>query len=650
MSGDRQAWARQGLGLMPGSNMRERQMGALARMGVVSLGCMAVSVLSSPAAMAQSLPVVSHPVVQPLPTGNAQAQAASNDPARQLSNALGRIARNPSDAEALLDAGNAATALGDTASAEGFYARAEKLAPGNPHALAALAVSKLRGEDPVGAIPMFEQASQGMVLSGDQLADRGLSYDLVGDNASAQRYYREALANGANDEAVRRLALSQAIAGDRKSMETTLAPLLQKQDRAAWRTRAFAFAIMGHEDEAEAIAHSTMPPELANGMAPYLRFMRKLTPAQQAAAANLGRFPHASQIGKDDARIAAYASQHGIRRLAAADAPLAPAGAPLAPAATAAAPTKLAAATKSRSRGWKGGAPVDAPAPAAATSPPAASNPLPPEPNPSREVSPPPALASAARRTAPATTAAATPARTDAELPPIGAGTQQPAPAFAMTGGKPHEEASRFDLGRLPPGESPVSAAPAKPGPVAAVPPAPGVTAPPPPPVTFVAAEPAAPVGNKPAAKPVAKPTAKASSHKPNFAEAFSEWGSPSGRKEISEAPASGAVDIRKIKAPRPAPKAPPPPKYPSRVWVQVGVGRDFKRIAYDWRQMSRDYAKILKGMPAWTADWGRTNRVLVGPFDDQADAKAFEAKLKKAGRDGAFMWLSDEGQEVDPL
>jgi uncharacterized protein YutD len=83
---------------------------------------------------------------------------------------------------------------------------------------------------------------------------------------------------------------------------------------------------------------------------------------------------------------------------------------------------------------------------------------------------------------------------------------------------------------------------------------------------------------------------------------------------------------------------------------VQVGVGRDFTRIAYDWRQMSRDYAKILKGMPAWTADWGRTNRVLVGPFDDQADAKAFEAKLKKAGREGAFMWLSAEGQAVDPL
>jgi Flp pilus assembly protein TadD len=86
------------------------------------------------------------------------------------------------------------------------FTAAQQASPGNPHVAAALASVKLRGEDPVDAIPLFEQASQGTVLSGDLLADRGLAYDLVGDNASAQRYYREALANGANDETVRRLA------------------------------------------------------------------------------------------------------------------------------------------------------------------------------------------------------------------------------------------------------------------------------------------------------------------------------------------------------------------------------------------------------------------------------------------------------------
>ena len=40
-------------------------------------------------------------------------------------------------------------------------------------------------------------------------------------------------------------------------------------------------------------------------LAPYLRYMPRLTRAQQAAAANLGRFPTAAQIGRDDPRLAA---------------------------------------------------------------------------------------------------------------------------------------------------------------------------------------------------------------------------------------------------------------------------------------------------------------------------------------------------------
>jgi hypothetical protein len=109
-------------------------------------------------------------------------------------------------------------------------------------------------------------------------------------------------------------------------------------------------------------------------------------------------------------------------------------------------------------------------------------------------------------------------------------------------------------------------------------------------------------------------------------------------------------VDIRKIKAPRPAPKAPPPPPNPSRVWVQVGVGRVPARIAYDWRRMTREAPKLFAGRKPWTSDWGRTNRVLVGPFDDEDEAKAFVAKAKKAGHDDTFMWLSANGQAVDPL
>lgn len=607
---------------------------------------MLAGVLAGGPAVAQSLPVVSHPVVQPLPSETA---STSTDPARQLSNALGRVGRNPRDADALADAGNAAMAMGDEASAAGFYARAERIAPGNAKAAAGWATAKLHGDNPIGAIPLYDQAASGGALTSEQQADRGLAHDLVGDNANAQRFYREALAGGANDEAARRLALSQAIGGDRKGMETTLAPLLQKQDRAAWRTRAFAFAILGREDEAVAIARSTMPAELANGMAPFLRFMRRLTPAQQAAAANLGRFPPAAEIGKDDPRIVAYAAQHGVKRLAAADAPLTPAGAPLG--------TTMAMATPSRQESKTSRRKAEAVAAAVVRND--AANPLPPEPNPSREVSPPPALASAVALPPPP---AAQPPRRVAEATPRPVATVPPpaqapaqAPGFAALSGDKPKAVGVFDLAHLPAGEA--TAAPRTgpmPDPVstrsqpeASVPPEPKVEAPAPRPVS-PPLEAARPAPVRVAAK---TPAPKAPARKASFAEAFSAWGAPETARATAEAPASGAVDIRKITPRRPAPKAPPPPPpNPSRVWVQVGVGRSAERIAFDWRKRVREQPKLFAAQKAWTSDWGRTNRVLVGPFEDEEDAKVFVAKAKKAGVDDSFVWLSPDGQAVDAL
>ncbi|HWU04783.1 MAG TPA: tetratricopeptide repeat protein, partial [Novosphingobium sp.] len=254
---------------------------------------------------AASAPAVSREVVQPLPT--------ATDPSRALNSALMQLARDPRDPEALLSAGESALAMGDVQAAIGFLTRAERLTPNNQRVLTALGGARLRSQDPVAALEAFDAAARLGPLSAEQLSDQALSHDLVGDNPPAQRLYREALAKGAGDEAARRLALSLAIVGDRRGVDMVLAPMLQKQDRSAWRIRAFAFAIMGREDEAVAIASTTMPADLANGMAPYLRYMRRLTPAQQAAAANLGFFPQASQIGQEDPRIAAYASLHGIR-------------------------------------------------------------------------------------------------------------------------------------------------------------------------------------------------------------------------------------------------------------------------------------------------------------------------------------------------
>ena len=147
-----------------------------------------------------------------------------------------------------------------------------------------------------------------------------------------------------------------------------------------------------------------------------------------------------------------------------------------------------------------------------------------------------------------------------------------------------------------------------------------------------------APVAPVPAAPP--RPV------KRDFAQAFGALGTA----KVDTAPVSGAVDLRKIAAPRPAPKAPPPPAHPSRIWVQLEVGRDSDRLAFDWRRMKREEPELLRGKKPSTTEWVRTNRLLVGPFETEAAAKAYNEKLRKAGHDGTYMWISPTGQAVDAL
>ena len=179
---------------------------------------------------------------------------------------------------------------------------------GNSQVKAGLARALVRTCSLFDAMPLFEEAERVGPLDGATALDRGLAFDLVADNASAQRYYRQALAAGPNDEATRRLAISLAITGDKRGAANILSPLLTRQDMAAWRVRAFSLAILGQADEAISVINGTLPPALATGIAPYLRYMPRLTPAQQAAAANFGQFPRASEIGHDDPRISRYAT------------------------------------------------------------------------------------------------------------------------------------------------------------------------------------------------------------------------------------------------------------------------------------------------------------------------------------------------------
>lgn len=256
-----------------------------------------------------AVPRVAQEVVQPLPA------RGSND----LNAALARLGRNPRDVEALIDAGKAALAMGDADAAVGFFGRADQVSPGNSRVKAGLASALVRNENPFDAITLFEEAERGGAIDGAFAADRGLAYDLVGDNGAAQRYYRDVLVRGTNDEVTRRLALSLAMSGDKQGAERMLAPLLSRQDKASFRTRAFALAIAGQVEDAVGIAHASLPRPMAESISPYLRYMPRLTRAQQAAAANFGHFPRASEIGRDDPRVARYTAS--AARVAAAAAP-----------------------------------------------------------------------------------------------------------------------------------------------------------------------------------------------------------------------------------------------------------------------------------------------------------------------------------------
>ena len=50
-----------------------------------------------------------------------------------------------------------------------------------------------------------------------------------------------------------------------------------------------------------------------------------------------------------------------------------------------------------------------------------------------------------------------------------------------------------------------------------------------------------------------------------------------------------------------------------------------------------------------WTSPWGKTKRLLVGPFPDMKAAKKWETDFRKAGGDG-FVWQSDKTVEVEKL
>jgi len=226
----------------------------------------------------------------------AAAQTSYSPYAESASAALARylrtLASSPRDFSALIGAGRAALALGDSQAAAGFFGRADEINPNNPLPHAGMGAVTVHNGDPQAALPFFARAQQLGAPVATFGADRGLAYDLMGQQVQAQADYRSALGGPDSDEARRRLALSLAISGNKAEALQTLAPLQAKGDVAGARCRAFVLALTGDSKAAMVAIDAAMPGSWAS-VSPFLQRLPTLQAAQKAAAVNLGIFPDA---------------------------------------------------------------------------------------------------------------------------------------------------------------------------------------------------------------------------------------------------------------------------------------------------------------------------------------------------------------------
>lgn len=254
----------------------------------------------------------------PVPEGYSSLDVRPPQAAADLNRHLARLANNPRDMDALIGAGTAALDLEDPRAATGFFARAEGIDPNDGRVKAGLGRAMVQMENPRDALRLFAEAVNRGAAERLFLSDRGLAYDLTGDPVRAQSDYQAAMRfTPNNDELIRRYAVSLGISGKWAEAEKLLEPLLYRNDRSAWRNRAFILAMNGQQERARTITQSVMPKPLADAIQPYMDRMANLTAAQRAAAVHFGHFP------ADMVKMAAAPSSQG------ADAGLIPKGKPL---------------------------------------------------------------------------------------------------------------------------------------------------------------------------------------------------------------------------------------------------------------------------------------------------------------------------------
>jgi Flp pilus assembly protein TadD len=557
--------------------------------------------------------------------------------AAELRAAMRRISFNPSDADAMADAGNASLALGDANAALNFFTRANALRPGNSRIVSGLATATVRTENPFEALRLFDQAVRLGASERSIALDRALAFDLLGNFGRAQQDYKLARTASTSDDLIIRQSVSLSLAGQKEAADAMLVPLLQRNSASAWRARAFMLAARGELRESSRVAQGFMDASSALRMEGFFRLMPSLTPAQKAAAIHLGHFPTRQSVGRDSEQVRQIAAALPQVPVVSGDNRLIPSGAALGPKST------LARDSKNT-----------------------------PKPDVKRDQK-------AQDRTEIQTAVANIPeaqklAKTDTSRPSTATARakieekQTPQIASVSNNALPVPETARpLVRAALPrPASTPTpTPLPAQAKAIVAVEPKPNAptitsaakaTAD----VSAVDAPPIAQAAAIASQTPETVPAAPVGSRSFDLSAIVQAIDIP----ESEQRPSQVAVDLKTLKPqapkataesvkvakvdPKIAAKAKAERDHPARYWVQIATG-NANALGFDYRKLIKTYSALLKGRSPYTSEWGRTDRLLVGPFPDLKAAKKWEGDYKKAGGD-AFMWKSQVGEVVNPL
>ncbi len=582
-----------------------------------NFGMMAVALALLPFGLPSAARAQSGEVVQSVPSAAAVERLNSN---------LARLSRTPQDVDALLGAGQAALDLGDVQAANGFFTRANLVNPRLGAAKLGLAVVELALKQPQDAATNFDAADALGEHAEGRLADRGLAYDLTGQQAKAQRDYLAAMRANPNDSKARmRYAVSLGISGRFAEADQQMDSLLKAGDREAWRFRAFIYAMNGKQAEARNITTSVMPKGLADALEPYMVRVPLLTAAQKAAAAHYGDFPANVLRLNPPAPQVAVAAAPPPREIAEAE------------------PAKRDNSRKARN---KREAEQSKPVQIVIATP-----------------APQPVLAR--------------PDLTPPPPPPFPAQTQAPTTRPLLEPVQPVRAQPDTNPGRPVPLDARSRAAAMTPGPANALPrptptPTPSQTlasAPTPKPIFTVPPPPAPTPTPTPTISPLPASDSLASKALPTrtLASALSSLSVPAGetKKDVAAVDLGAVAKLQADKAKKAADakaKAEKDAKAkaeaelkkklkdnPSRIWVQIAAGKNKSALAFDMRRFRKSYADAIGDEAGWFFPWGGTNRLLIGPYRKEERARDIIAAIKKAGGD-AFLWESEAGDEVTKI